>query len=106
MRHKFFSRKFWMTVFAAATIYLVYNQSVGQLHDFNDPEHITAFTAINRDMMVAMSAIVLGYLGINGVVQWRHGTGAMIQQAAESIKEDRIFRCAKLDPKDLDNLDD
>ncbi len=72
------SRKLWMTGFVLTVLWLTYQREVKYLHSFTDANQIIAFSALTRDFMVAFTAAALGYLGINGVVQWRHGSSSEI----------------------------
>lgn len=90
------SRKLWMTMFVMVSLSIAYWQQVRYLYSFGayqDPlagQMITAYVSLTRDFMVAFTAALLGYLSINGVVQWRHGTQSVVQQISEAVtrKED------------------
>lgn len=88
---KFFSRKFWMTLFGMAVLWLAFWKQVDYLYSFGlyaDPlagQLITAYVSITRDFMLVFSAVILGYLGINGVVSWKHGSESIVQQVSEAI---------------------
>jgi hypothetical protein len=44
--------------------------------------------SITRDFMVAFTAAVLAYLGVNGIVSWKHNTESALSQVAENIKSE------------------
>lgn len=85
----FTSRKFLMTIFALVTLWCVYWGQVANLHGFSGYEStmagqlITAYTSITRDFMVAFTSAILGYLGINGIISWKHNTDNAINQVAQ-----------------------
>lgn len=87
------SKKFWMTVFGLAVLWLAYWREVNYLYSFAQyPQEmanllIPAFIGLTRDFMVAFTAAVLGYLGIDGVVSWKHGTESILNQTASTITE-------------------
>jgi len=87
----FLSRKFVMTVFGLLTLWLVYWQQVDYLYSFigQPPEIVAAYVSITRDFMLAFTAAVLGYLGVNGVVSWRHNTESVLSQVASTHTEKR-----------------
>lgn len=105
---KYFSRKLWMTIFALLVLCSIYWWQVDYLFAFikmiptfvGDPATIqaqlvtlqavvTAYSGLTRDVMVAVTAALGAYLGVSGLVQWKHGTGAMVEQIAETISESR-----------------
>lgn len=96
LRRVWGSRKLWMTAFVLCVLWAAYWKQVDYLYSFGtyaDPlsgQMITAYVSITRDFMVAFTSALLGYLGINGVVQWRHGTQSVVQQVSEAVtrKED------------------
>jgi hypothetical protein len=87
------SRKLWMTAFAMITLYLAYWRQVNYLYTFGTypsdiaQAMITAYIGITRDFMVAFTAVIASYLGIQGLVQWKHGTESTISQAASFVKQ-------------------
>jgi hypothetical protein len=87
----FASRKFLMTVFGLAALWLVYWKQVDYLYSFigQAPEIVAAYVSITRDFMLAFTAAVLAYLGVNGVVSWRHNTESALSQVAQSLTEKR-----------------
>jgi len=90
---KFFSRKFWMTLFGLAVLWLAYWRQVNYLYSFAGYEQamaaqlIPAFVSLTRDFMVAFTGAVLAYLGVNGVVAWRHNTQSTVQQVTQAITQ-------------------
>lgn len=81
------SKKLWMTIFGLSVLWLAYWKQVDYLYSFTQPEQITAFVGITRDFMVAFTAAVMGFLGIEGIVSWKHGTESVVNQAASHISE-------------------
>lgn len=90
----FASRKFVMTVFGLSCLWVVYWRQVNYLYSFAgmSPEIVAAFVSITRDFMVAFTAAILAYLGVNGVVSWRHSTESVLSQTIESIKSEHTER--------------
>lgn len=86
----FFSRKFLMTVFGLCSLWLVYWKQVDYLYSFSgmEPHIVAAYVSITRDFMVAFTAAVLAYLGVNGIVSWKHNTESALSQVAENIKSE------------------
>lgn len=90
------SRKLWMTIFGLFVLWLTFWKQIDYLFSFGtyEPEMagllIPAYTGLARDFMVAVTAIIGSYLGIQGLVQWRHGTESVVNQISETInkKED------------------
>ena len=76
----FASRKFVMTLFGLASLWLVYWKQVDYLYSFigQGPEIVAAYVSITRDFMVAFTAAVLAYLGVNGVVIIAHGSSTAL----------------------------
>jgi hypothetical protein len=87
----FASRKFLMTLFGLAALWLVYWKQVDYLYSFigQSPEIVAAYVSITRDFMLAFTAAVLAYLGVNGVVAWKHNTESVLTQVAQGITEKR-----------------
>lgn len=87
------SKKLWMTVFGLAALWFAYWKEINYLYSFAEyPESIAsilipAFIGLTRDFMVAFTAAVLGYLGIDGVVSWKHGTESILNEASSTISE-------------------
>lgn len=87
----FASRKFLMTLFGLAALWLVYWKQVDYLYSFigQSPQIVAAYVSITRDFMLAFTAAVLAYLGVNGVVAWKHNTESVLSQVAQGITEKR-----------------
>ncbi len=89
------SRKLWSTIFALSLLWLMFWKQIDYLFSFGTypPEMasilIPAFTGLVRDVMVCFTAIIGAYLGIQGLVQWKHGTESVVSQATQFIKEKR-----------------
>lgn len=81
------SRKLWMTLLAIILNSTAYWMEVRYLYTFISPEHITAFVGITRDFHFTTTAVLLAYLGVQGVVDWKHGTTSAVSSAASFIKE-------------------
>jgi len=86
----FVSRKFLMTIFGLCALWLVYWKQVDYLYSFvgQGPEIVAAYVSITRDFMLAFTAAVLAYLGVNGVVAWKHNTESVLTQVAENVKSE------------------
>lgn len=80
------SRKLWMTLLGVGIVYSAYWHSLMYLQSV-ESDKVEAFSHMYRDMMVSISAIVLGYLGINGVISWKHGP-SVLSQAQEMMGVD------------------
>jgi hypothetical protein len=80
-----------MTLFGLAALWLVYWKQVDYLYSFigQAPEIVAAYVSITRDFMLAFTAAVLAYLGVNGVVAWKHNTDSVLSQVAQGITEKR-----------------
>ncbi len=87
------SKKLWMTIFGLAVLWLAYWKEVNYLYSFAlYPEATTAlmipaFIGLTRDFMVAFTAVVTSFLGIEGFITWRHGTESVVNQTASFVKE-------------------
>lgn len=87
------SRKLWATVFSISLLWLMFWKQIDYLFAFSTytPEMaailVPAFTGLVRDIMVCFTAIIGAFLGISGLVQWKHGTESIVNQAASFIKE-------------------
>ena len=84
------SRKLWMTFIGVGVILMTYWQQVNYLYSFTDPAQITAFSQMTQNAMIAITAMVSAYLGINGLIQWKHNTSAeqILNSISEAKKED------------------
>jgi len=89
----FLSKKLWMTVFGLAVLWLAYWGQVAYLYSFAGyPQEMAAilipsFVSLTKDFMVAFTAVVLAFLGVDGVISWRHGTESVVNQATSFVKE-------------------
>ncbi len=83
------SKKLWMTLFAIVVLWAAYWKEIDYLYSFTDPNQITAFVSLTRDFMIAFTAVVLAFCGIEGVVSWKHGTESVVNQAASFVRETR-----------------
>lgn len=89
------SRKLWATLLSLGLLWLMYWKQIDYLFVFSAYQAdivavlVPAFTGLTRDVMVCFTAIIGAYLGIQGLVQWKHGTESVISQATEFIKEKR-----------------
>jgi len=89
------SKKLWMTVFALIVLWIVYFAQINYLYSFaNYPNEMAAllipsFISLTKDFMLAFTAVVLGFVGVEGVVSWRHGTESVVNQATSFINEKR-----------------
>lgn len=89
------SRKLWMTIFGLLVLWLTFWKQIDYLFSFAmyEPEMagllIPAYTGLARDFMVAVTAVIGAFLGITGLVQWRHGTESIVNQISETINEHR-----------------
>lgn len=85
------SRKLWSTLIAFALLFGIFVYSVNVLRSFDNSEDnlIAAYVQIYQTIMVSIGAVVLGYVGVTGVIQWRHGTegaAANVSQTIETIE--------------------
>lgn len=89
------SRKLWATIFSLILLWVMYWRQVEYLYSFATyPDQmagvlIPAFLALTRDVMVCFTAVIGAFLGIQGLVQWKHGTESVISHATEFIQEKR-----------------
>lgn len=89
----FLSRKLWATVFSLGLLWFMYWKQIDYLYSFAEYDNsmasilIPAFLSLTRDVMVCFTAILGSYLGIQGLVQWKHGTESVINQATSYISE-------------------
>lgn len=87
------SRKLWATLLSLVLLWLMYWKQIDYLFAFALYETdkasvlIPAFTGLTRDVMVCFTAIIGAYLGIQGLVQWKHGTESVINQISENINK-------------------
>jgi len=107
---KLFSRKLWMTLLSLALCSLTfwwqadylysfaeYGRSMDGLYEPGTSQTLTtAFTSMVKDYMVLFGAIILAYLGVNGVIQWRHGTESVTQLASAA---QTIFQKTEVDER-------
>ena len=112
LTENFTSRKLWMTVFALWINWSVYWAIVYYIPTFLSPEQLSAFTSITTQFYWTNTTMLLAYLGINGITTWAQNTASSVQQVAQSVlsksehKEERIYKCEKLDPKDIPDADE
>jgi len=83
------SKKLWMTVFGIVVMWIAYWKAVDYLFSFTLDSQITAFSGITRDFMFSLATIIFAFLGIEGVVNWKHGTETIVNQASSFIKEQK-----------------
>lgn len=89
------SRKLWATLLSLGLLWFMYWKQIDYLYSFATYEEtmasvlIPAFITLTRDVMVCFTAIIGAYLGIQGLVQWKHGTESVVSQATEFVKEKR-----------------
>ena len=78
------SRKLWSTLIAVGIEIAVFLFSVHILKGFQNGEDklIAGFIQIYQTFMVGLNATVLGFVGVTGVVQWKHGTEGIAQNAS------------------------
>lgn len=56
----------------------------------------TAFVSIAKDHAVLFASIILAYLGVAGVIQWRHGTETVTDLASAT---QTLFQKSEVDEK-------
>ncbi len=71
-----------------------YWTEVQYLYSFVTPEHINAFIGLSRDFHWVTALIISAYLGVQGVLDWRHNSSTAISQAASFVSE-------KIDKKEV-----
>lgn len=87
------SRKLWMTLLSLGLLCLIGWKLISFLFVFGTYTAdiatilVPAFTGLARDIMVCFTAIIGSYLGIQGLVQWRHGSESIVNQAASFVSE-------------------
>ncbi len=81
------SKKLWMTVFSIILLYVIYWRQVNYLYSFTDPNQLNVFSGITRDFMVAITGCIMAYLGVQGFVEWRHGTSTLLNQATSFVQK-------------------
>ena len=112
LTENFTSRKLWMTVFALWINWSVYWAIVYYIPTFLTPEQLSAFVSITTQFYWTNTTMLLAYLGINGITTWSQNTASSVQQIAQNIvsksehKEERIYKCEKLDAKDIPDADE
>lgn len=101
------SRKLWMSIIGLVIVHSQFWAMIWYLYSFNDPAHIAAFEALCQTCLWTTSAIVLGYLGIQGVMDnfGRNvvsSTSQVVQnilQKKESREDINITITEKVDPQ-------
>ena len=86
-KHPLGSRKLWMTIFAMFINAGAYYMEVNHLYSLISPEQITAFTALSRDFHWVTAMILSGYLGLQGILDWKNTTSSTISQVSSFISE-------------------
>ena len=87
MSRKWTSRKLWSTLIAVSLELAIFIYSVSVLHGFNNDQDklISAYIQIYTTFMVGINATVLGFVGVSGVVQWKHGTESVAETISQTI---------------------
>jgi len=71
-----------------------YWTEVQYLYSFVTPEHINAFIGLSRDFHWVTALIISTYLGVQGVLDWKHNTASTLAQTANFVSE-------KIDKKEV-----
>lgn len=77
-----------MTLLALGVNWAAYWGEVKYLYSFITPEHINAFVGITQNFHWTTTAILMAYLGVQGAVDWRHGTTNAISSVANFVREE------------------
>lgn len=88
------SKKLWMALAAMGINIGAYWMEIQHLYAFVTPEQITAFTNLSRDFHWVTALIIATYLGVQGVLDWKHNTASTVAQAASFVSE-------KIDKKEV-----
>lgn len=81
------SKKLSMALAAMGINAAAYWTEVQYLYSFVTPEHINAFVGLSRDFHWVTASIIMAYLGVQGVLDWKHNSSTAIAQAASFISE-------------------
>lgn len=88
------SRKLWMVIIGLSVVISLFWTSVYYLYSFTDPAHITAFESMFQTTAWTVSAIILGYLGFQSVMDGFKrnvvSTGQQVVQSLFEKKEEKI----------------
>lgn len=76
--------------------------AVQHLYSMPEPA-ITAFTSITTNAFYVIGAVVIFMVTGRLIYEWKNQTAsAVAQQASRAVVEERLWKCDKLDPKDVD----
>ena len=81
------SKKLWMALAAMGINVGAYWMEIQHLYAFVMPEQITAFTNLSRDFHWVTALIIATYLGVQGVLDWKHNTSSTVAQVANFVSE-------------------
>lgn len=99
-KHRLGSRKLWMTLVAMFINAGAYYLEIQHLYSFITPEQITAFSALSRDFHYVTAVILTGYLGLQGVLDWKNTTSSTISQVSSFVSE-KIDNKETIDKKEV-----
>lgn len=77
-----------------------YYLEIQHLYSFITPEQITAFSALSRDFHYVTAVILTGYLGLQGVLDWKNTTSSTISQVSSFVSE-KIDNKETIDKKEV-----
>lgn len=81
------SKKLWMALAAMGINIGAYWMEIQHLYAFVMPEQITAFVSLSRDFHWVTALIIATYLGVQGVLDWKHNTSSAVGQVASFVSE-------------------
>ena len=110
----FTSRKFLMTLFALWVEWMIFWAVVASLYTLKDPAQIAAFVSITQHFQWTIATILLAYLGVQTAANFSNAAAHTMQNlvstassyAKSEHKEERIYKCEKLDAKDIPGADE
>ena len=82
------SKKFAMTMIAVAVVAFMYFVSVLFLFFFPADPHVAALVSMYKDMIFAIATIVGTLVGIEGFVDWKHSSEAIVSVNSSSIEQE------------------
>lgn len=97
-----------MSAISISVLYFLYWQSILYLYSFQEGYKVSAFNSMYQTLMYGVTAIVLGYLGIQGVVDMKRNVTDVAQTIAANVftkSEEKIDITEHKDPKDFDSDD-
>lgn len=91
-----------LSLAGVAIIAGMWEWAVQHLYTMPEPA-IAAFTSITTNAFYVIGAVVIFMVTGRLIYEWKNQTAAtVVQEASRAVVEERLFRCDKLDPKDVD----